>query len=52
MRIKVTGTMTAKALGLLLLKTMAEQGITEVNGANLYVGEDDRLVKVTGAKDG
>jgi hypothetical protein len=46
MRFKVTGNMTAKHLALVLMKAMAEQGITMVTSANLYVGSGDGIIEL------
>ena len=51
MRIKVVGNITAKNLALLLMKTMAEMNVHEVNGANLYFGDGDKVVAVSAGGD-
>lgn len=51
MRIKVVGKITPKNLALLLMKTMAEMNVCEVNGASLYFGDGDKVVAVSAGGD-
>ena len=48
MRIKCKGSMTAKELCLLLMKTLAEQGVDHFPfGASLYFGSDKGEIEVS-----
>lgn len=47
MRIKVVGNITPKNLALLLMKTMAEMKVKEMNGASLYFGTGDKVIAVS-----
>jgi len=51
LRIKVVGKTDVKGLTLILMKTLTEMRITEVNGASLYFGSGNEVIEVSAAGD-